>query len=127
MKLLRLLCLLVLPVVPSGCEEPLAPCTLIGCAEELTIILDGYDGQALQITLEEVGSLDDPFVIECEAECGGVLVSGFTPDEIRIVVTSEAGSVETVVAPEYEESRPNGGDCPPVCRRAEIRVDIGEL
>lgn len=129
----------LLLIVPSGgCGGE--ACTEIGCNDQLTVRLpdDDWTGSAVELCIgdlcgtvseldqaeqEIAGALDGVIVLDA-----GELIWRGSPGEVgedaevRIDVTSDSGGTGTRVAPEWEENRPNGDDCPPVCRVATIEM-----
>jgi hypothetical protein len=105
----------------------LAPgCTLRGCGPSLTVELTATPASPFRIEALAVGS-DDRRVFECldVRNCvAGAWFQDFTPEEVVIRVTTEAGSAEHTVRPVYETHRPNGPRCEPVCRQATVRVPL---
>jgi hypothetical protein len=49
---------------------------------------------------------------------------GFTPEEVTLTVTGDEQARSVTLDPTYEDFRPNGPDCPPICRQARAEVDL---
>ena len=67
-----------------------------------------------------------PWTVRCgvDVDCSsGVFFSDLRVDAVEIRVENERGVTFTEVQPTYEETEPNGPDCPPTCYRAEVTVD----
>lgn len=111
----------------GGCEvgEPKV-CTLIGCTDGLTVALATRPAGAFRIELRVPG-VATPYVFDCPdpARCAsGALFEELTPEAATVTVTTARGSVVREVRPTYTTSRPNGDDCPPVCRQGTVTVPI---
>jgi hypothetical protein len=114
-------------VLLGGCEalEPKA-CTMIGCSDGLTVALELRPAGAFRIELRVPGAAT-PYVYDCPdpSRCAsGALFEELTPETATVTVTTARGTVVRDVRPAYTTSRPNGGDCPPVCRQATVTVPI---
>lgn len=136
-----LLVALVLVMAPAvGCQE--RACTEIGCQDGLTFVLPAsseWIGSQVEIcvgdlcgTVESLSSGDqqasDPLAGAVRLD-GNRLVWVGSPERldyeapVELTVTGPFGGTGTRFDPDWTESRPNGPDCPPVCRAAE--VDVG--
>ena len=97
-------------------------CTDIGCANGLLLIFSSPPPAGTTVTLELSPT---PWVVRCgvDVECSsGVFFSDLRVDVVEIRVENERGVTLTEVRPTYEETRPNGPDCPPTCYRSEVTV-----
>lgn len=116
----------IVPLI-AACSHSAAPqraCTLIGCESGLEIRLDAPPAGAYRV---EVGSpgVAEPRVQACDpaTRCDGrVYFRDFTPEVATIRVIAGADTLTRTLRPSYETLRPNGPDCPPTCRRAEVRI-----
>lgn len=102
--------------------EPVA-CTLIGCVNGLTLELRGNLPDTYTVTAR-AGTVVRTRECSTAQPCGQIVFEDFNPNTVTIEVTSAAGTVRREVTPEYRESRPNGPNCPPVCRQATVAVDV---
>ncbi|HEX6202219.1 MAG TPA: hypothetical protein VF100_04380 [Thermoanaerobaculia bacterium] len=109
--------------VGTGADAPTAPggptlCTQIGCSDGLHVELDGFDEE---VELELVAG-DETRTVTClpPGPCRH-FVPDFTPAEVTAIAFFPDREEERSFEPEYREERPNGRDCPPVCRQARIR------
>jgi hypothetical protein len=107
----------------TGSDAPAAPpgptmCTQIGCSDGLHVELDGFDEE---VELELVAG-DETRTVTClpPGPCRH-FVPDFTPEEVTATAFLPDREEERSFEPEYREERPNGRDCPPVCRQARIR------
>lgn len=126
MRCLLLVCA-VASVLLSGCNGLAGPtaCTEIGCESGLEVVLENAPAVPFRVEAEVPGQ-QGLYVFDCPdpARCGRVFFAAFTPDYVRIRVTTAAGTVARDVRPQYAEARPNGPDCPPLCRTATVAVPL---
>jgi hypothetical protein len=120
----------LLLVFLTGCivREELA-CTEIGCADELRVVVTQDDQRVTTFTGEwrEAGGVFESFscpsgssaTYRCDP--GGELVLTTHAATVELRVNSSA--TETLT-PTYEESRPNGPACEPLCRQAAMTVEL---
>jgi hypothetical protein len=114
------------PSPPSPDRPPPEPttgagptmCTQIGCSDGLNVELDGFD-EELEVELTADG---ETRTVTClpPGPCRH-FIPDFTPAEVTATAFFPDREEERVFEPEYREERPNGPDCPPVCRQASIR------
>ncbi|HEX2165519.1 MAG TPA: hypothetical protein VHM02_16375, partial [Thermoanaerobaculia bacterium] len=104
---------------PSPAPPPVATaCTQIGCSDGLGVELDGFQEEVeIELTAgEETRTLSCLPPGPCHH-----FVPEFLPEEVTMTVFLLAGEEQRTFTPEYRDERPNGPDCPPVCRQARIR------
>jgi hypothetical protein len=111
--------------------EPAQVCTEIGCHSGLTIQLEGTIPEAYSVEISVPG--DEPFRVECPqggepVYCEGdrLFLAERTPEEVTVRVSWEDNSVVETLQPTYETIRPNGPDCPPECRQAEVKLNLSD-
>jgi hypothetical protein len=118
----------VLVFAVVGCyEESMGPiCTEIGCESGVEIRVVPQPVGPFRVEVSPPGSLAS-YVRDCEngATCTRVFFADFTPDyvNVRVIVTSDTVYLEAIRL-EYDEFRPNGPDCPPLCRIARVDVKL---
>ena len=113
------------PSSPGGIGEP-QQCTLVGCMDGLSVRLPAAPAGAWRVQVTDVAT-GATRTYDCPAtsQCGSVaFFAEFTPARARVRVTTVGGSRDADVQPAYAESRPNGPDCPPVCRQAAVEVPL---
>ncbi|HET9986072.1 MAG TPA: hypothetical protein VFQ38_20900 [Longimicrobiales bacterium] len=121
---------MALAALLAACSRSAAPqraCTLIGCESGLAVRLDAPPAGAYRVEATGPGA-PSPRVQECDAatRCGGhIYFRDFTPDVATIRIVAGADTVTRTVRPSYKTLQPNGPDCPPTCRRAEVRIGGG--
>ena len=129
----------------GGCVLPRTMCTEIGCAGGLSVMLlseeplaDGawevavtqQDGTSASCAFTVQGGAitasQDCAALEVLEEDEGVRLQFLEVDgDVNVTVTQDgAEQASEDFAPEYEEFRPNGPDCPPVCRSASVEVAL---
>lgn len=106
------------PAEPTTGAAPIM-CTQIGCNDGLSVELDGFDEEVeLELTAGE-----ETRTVTClpPGPCHH-FIPEFTPPEVTATAFLADGTEEErSFTPEYRDERPNGPDCPPVCRQAAIR------
>ena len=130
MRLLGLSCLLSLLLAGCGTStDPEQVCTLIGCDSGIEIVLE--DPPEGPYRIEAFVYSEGPrYVYECVSQSGctdPVFFAEFTPYRVFIDVVTDAGTERFEVVPTYQESQPNGPDCPPLCRTAVVRLPSDRL
>lgn len=111
------------PPAEAGTGTPATPagptmCTQIGCSDGLNVELDGFSDE-VELELAAGG---ETRTVTClpPGPCRH-FVPDFTPEEVTATAFLPDREEERTFTPEYREERPNGPDCPPVCRQARIR------
>lgn len=112
------------PVAPAeagtGTPAPAGPvmCTQIGCSDGLNVELDGFS-EEVELELAAGGETRR---VTCLPPGPCIhFVPDFTPEEVTATALLPGREEERTFTPEYRDERPNGPDCPPVCRQARIR------
>ena len=129
-------------VVLSACSglspeaEPPQMCTLMGCLDSVTVILEG--NLPVDYTLELAPPEGPPVSVHCVSgenaepiqvptgrceESGGTFIE-FAPGQVHATLTWDRGSVEADLTPVYVTTQPNGPDCPPVCRAGSVTLSV---
>ena len=111
----------------GGCDV-LGPgaCTLVGCSDGLAVALQSTPTSAYRVEVRVPGS-PSSYVFDCPdpARCGTLVrFDEFTPSSAFVTITTDRGTVRHEVRPSYVVSRPNGEDCPPLCRQATVHLPI---
>jgi len=133
---------LTLGALCVGCRDRV--CTLIGCSDHVRVVLQPAVGTTYDVDLV-VDGVEGSFTctalgtggwrptdVSRAALSGGCTGDGFeilgTPESVEAVVSAQDGSWlgSLTDTPNYETIQPNGPDCPPTCRVAELMVS-GEL
>lgn len=131
MRTVAFLLLTLVALALAGCAPREVQCTLIGCADGLAVDFTG--AQPASYTLEARAAGHEPVTVDCSGDQAafqcrpdGTFLPDFTPEEVTLRITWDGGEVERTVRPVYTETRPNGPDCPPVCRHGEVTIDLGK-
>jgi hypothetical protein len=109
----------------TACSDHLQlVCTLIGCDSGLEIQVSPLPTTPFRLEASAPG-YSAVYTQECTdpVNCTRIFLPEFTPDVVRIRVI--AGADTTFVEatnPEYTAVRPNGPDCPPICRIGHVTV-----
>jgi len=117
-------------------HEGLIECTLIGCADILTITVDGnipdgyeveleFEGKTYNIACDPIDSQDSSpsnYHGYCLEE--GVVFLDIAPDKAEVRIIGEGYYVEQQISPIYELSQPNGLECPPICRNGGVTIHL---
>lgn len=90
-------------IAPEGCKNA-------GSAPQIQVCFIGASG-ALEIAVVVYEGVDAP-----RLEDGDVYTLDVTDD------ASGSSLVDFTATASYEDYRPNGADCPPVCRNAELAI-----
>ena len=118
--------------------SPLVPelntyCSLVGCANALTVQLSGDIPSVYTVTLVPKDGVS--YSLTCRTDetlwrqpffCHGdkARFRDLTPKEATIVVEWDGGAMMQVVRPTYEEYMPNGPGCPPTCRAGSVVIEV---
>jgi hypothetical protein len=108
----------------AGCGESRETqlCTLVGCSSGLQVDLEST---AVPFRIEaRVPGSSSHYVAECteRAPCTTVFFEDFTPASVRLQLIAEGDTARWLAEPVYVAERPNGPNCPPVCRIGRVRV-----
>jgi hypothetical protein len=129
MRMVAFFLLTLATLALAGCTAQERMCTLIGCVDGLTVHFTG--AQPASYTLEARAAGHEPVTVSCSSDqattqcrLDETFLADFTPEEVTLHITWDGGEVERTVRPVYTESRPNGPDCPPVCRQGQVAIDL---
>ena len=118
---------LAIPVLGAGCasnaqEGGPVMCTLIGCEAGLSVDVRGDRGG--DVTVKVVAADGQTRTFECEAEAAtcSSFFADYMPENVSVTVTKSQGNTVRSFNVSYANVRPNGEDCPPVCRQGHIEV-----
>ncbi len=101
-------------------------CTRIGCTSEVEVVLTPPPQGAFRVELSSPGSLAQ-YVRDCQdaTTCGRLVFPDFTPSYVSVRVTTSTDTVFVEAVPvEFQESQPNGPDCPPTCLHGRVEVAL---
>jgi len=113
----------------AGCTGSLDQvCTLLACENGLTVNLTQAPAGAYSIEVFTAAAANGPhYIFQCAsaANCGTTtFFAEFTPANVVVRVTTQAGTREESVTPGYQQVRPNGPNCGPECKQASITVAL---
>lgn len=104
-------------------EAPQQICTLAACESGVSVLLGS--GYATPVTVEvgPVGGTPQRHTCEDDVACtAGLFFANLSAPELQIRVMSATDTFARTVRPDYRIVHPNGPDCPPTCRQAQIRL-----
>jgi hypothetical protein len=122
-KLAALMLVAVTACASSEPDEGPRVCTMIGCSNGLSIVVNSTVQQDLTVTVLSGEQTLHSFTCRAGQPCQTFLENQ-TPMNVTVRVTSSAGTVSREYAPEYRMNRPNGPDCPPECRQATVTMAV---
>ena len=101
-------------------------CTLIGCDDALTVVLDGA-GAANVMRVEATAPGDTARVWNCTTAtpctgATGVWFRSYAPATVVIRLVTDTGSTSYPFTPQYTVSQPNGPGCGPECKSATLHI-----
>ncbi len=133
--LLAIVILLALYVIFLSPLSPLHQCTLIGCRDLLelklsheptstyTLLVTDPTGDTRRITCTPgLSSASSNGSAICRT--GIVTIYQFSPAQVTVTITWQAGSYSVSGSPRYETFHPNGLFCPPRCRLGKLSLDL---
>ena len=99
-------------------------CTLIGCDSGLRVFLTGNVPTGGRVSAAADGLT--PRTVDCPANrpCSEMFFRDLTPARVSITVESGGSSITRTFNPSYQTFQPNGKDCDPTCRIANIEVSL---
>ena len=118
---------IVAALMVSACatnQQPRA-CTMIGCEPGLSVTIRGDRGGDITVRVASAEGVVRQF--ECDAEardCNAFFADYMPDDNVTITVTKQDGNVVRAVPVTYRDVRPNGDDCPPVCRQGQAELTL---
>lgn len=104
-------------------------CTEIGCDSGIEVVLESPPAGSYRVEAY-VDPQGPRYVFRCERQSGctdRIFLDEFTPHRLFVEVISDSGTQRYEAAPNYQESRPNGPDCPPLCRTGVVRLPSDRL
>lgn len=107
-----------------ACEYSTA-CTLIGCFNGLSVEIQNAPPGPITVDASVPGSSGTVHTATCPDTLGctnTVLFREFTPSQVRLTITTTAGTRQQDVTPTYTTSQPNGSKCGPTCRSSTVRI-----
>jgi hypothetical protein len=109
-----------------ACDDVIGQgCTEIGCFDGLRVVVQGVADVEYEVVASELDGATQTGA--CQAVSDGtcsVFFFQYYPSEVTLHVTGADQSLSITLQPAYEESQPNGPDCPPTCRLSTVEVDL---
>ncbi len=102
-------------------------CTKAGCSSGLTVRIRGEIPLEYRVLASTDGQ--PPVVFECTpgrvfCASGVLLFNDFTPNRGSVRVETSAGVTTKEFTPNYRTFAPNGKDCGPICRIADVEITL---
>ncbi len=101
-------------------------CNQVGCDDGVMVTLTGEVPPIFTIKISGPDLETRTFEWDCVSNpCRGwrgAFLANETPSEVTVEVSWEGGTVTSTFKLEYEIHQPNGPDCPPTCRQAQIQM-----
>jgi hypothetical protein len=115
---------LVTVLTASGCAsaKPTGPkaCTLVGCQPGLSIDVRGDRGGDINVKIVAADGQMRSFDCDSDTATCSATFEDYTPENVSVTVTKKESNVIRSYSLKYNNVRPNGEDCPPVCKQAHI-------
>lgn len=101
-------------------------CTLLGCNDSLHINVRTASSTAVGTFTGTVTADGTSQRIACpSSRCDdGTFVLSGAPAFVRVEVATSSGVGSLELEPAYEENRPNGPNCSPVCKSGQLEVTV---
>jgi hypothetical protein len=96
---------------------------MIGCNPGLAVEVNGTISGRTTVEVATTG--ESPRTFECNASqpCRGFL-ENFMPSQATVTIRLPDRTVQRNISPQYQDVRPNGPNCDPVCRQARAQVSL---
>ena len=114
---------LVVALAVAGCQSSTV-CTLIGCLNGLWVEIQNAPAGPITVQASE-GTSGSVHTEACPGTSGctnKLFFREFSPNQVRLTITTTGGTREQVAVPTYETSQPNGPKCGPTCRSGTVRI-----
>jgi hypothetical protein len=124
----------MLPLMLAACaaacarntEQDAEPqvCTRIGCSDGVTVEVTGNRTAHVAVEVVAGGVVVDTFDCEASDATCRSMIEGLSEGRITVTIRSGDQSNQRTYEPEFRNVRPNGPDCPPVCRQATVSIAV---
>jgi hypothetical protein len=111
-------------ILAIACKSVVEVCTLIGCEGALTIAFTTPPTVPYQLEAVSVTAGVRDFTCADPTKCVTAALSGYTPDQAIITITTASGSKQFNVTPDYQGVYPNGQRCGAACRNATVTLSL---
>ncbi len=110
----------------AACDAFITGCTLIGCANTLTVEVANAPAGDVVVQARTAGSSDSVQTVTCPDGPGCFAPNraqfvNFLPSRVELTITTSAGVKTATLQPEYANSYPNGRSCGPECTQGTVR------
>lgn len=108
----------------SGCatgksDQPTV-CKLAGCEAGLSVEVRGDRGGDINVKIVSADGQMRMFDCDSDTPQCTATFDDYTPENVSVTVTKKESNVIRSYNLKYNNVRPNGDDCPPVCKQAHI-------
>jgi hypothetical protein len=114
----------LLALQPS-CNSPYQNvCTLIGCSDGVSFDIRGAAPDGAQVTVTATGQAQRTFSCAASSTSCLMFLDNFAPVTVTVDVLVRGMHKITTVQPVYTVTTPNGINCPPTCKQANVVVQV---
>lgn len=114
---------IVLGAGVTGCasaNNQAGTCGLTSCEPGLSIEVRGDRGGDITVKIVAADGQMRSFECFADASTCTATFADYTPENVSVTVTKKESNVIRSYNLRYDNVRPNGNDCPPVCKQAHI-------
>jgi hypothetical protein len=109
----------------SGCASSTNAsrvCKLESCEAGLSIDVRGDRGGDINVRINAADGQSKTFDCDAEAPSCSSFFADYTPENVSVTITKKESNIIKSYQVTYHNERPNGDDCPPVCKQGHIDV-----
>lgn len=99
-------------------------CTKIGCEPGLSIDVRGPRDSDITVKISAADGQLRTFECDSEAPSCSSFFADYTPENVTVTITKKESNTVRAFQVTYQNERPNGEDCPPVCKQGHIDMTI---
>jgi hypothetical protein len=99
-------------------------CGLESCEPGLSIDVHGERTSDVNIKIVAADGQTKSFDCDAVSTTCQAFFADFTPENVSVTVTKKEGNAIHSYNLTYNNVRPNGSDCPPVCKQAHIDLTL---
>jgi hypothetical protein len=110
----------------SGCAtaKPAGTCGLESCDPGLSITVRGARDSDITVKISSADGQGKSFECDAVSATCEAFFADYTPENVSVTITKKEGNSVHSYNLTYNNVRPNGTDCPPVCKQAHIDVNM---
>jgi len=123
--ILLILGMIVLVACNPSNDKALKPCTLIGCTDGINILLRSSLPNSATIEISYNGMSKSISCAQSLCSANNIFFENIMPASFSVKVSNNGEVLhESTHSPTYKSNQPNGPDCPPDCKQAEITISV---